>query len=235
MCARILYHEQQACSCLQVLTQIKAMRERSWCHAAIAIRMLFAPVGMSAAASQGRFGQGFFDAVATLIVAEIATLAHVLHCLSDSFDKLAKQTWTEDTFEAAVKTAKDALPTARVPTASAFKLDLAPFDKALEDALGAPPPLKLLLALLRTAPWRLCDTVISYCKEKRVRAVAAHRGIACAMLDRVAAAVQPLHAALFPAGSMGPCVVEAEGEQLPAAAPLPDEAVRILEVRRPAC
>ena len=213
-----------------MLTELSPITERVWCHTAIAIRTLFPAPNQPANEVHPR--PQFFTAVALLLNHNRASLSHVLHCLAEPFSKLAT-TWTGAAFDAAMTTASANDPPRHAPSAAAFKIDLAPRDLALEAQLGAPAPVQLLLAVLRAASWPTCATLIDYFAECKVAAVAAHRAIALALLDRVQKGIAEQHARLFAQGAMGPCLLDAA--ELPQAEPFGDEVLAISEARPPFC
>jgi hypothetical protein len=217
-----------ACA-VQVLCELPPIRERAWCHAAISIRVLFPPAAKAgAAASAPHLQPPFFDALAALLARGRASLAHVLHCLSVAFADLAN-TWTAATFDGAMKAAAKREPKRTLPAAADFRIDLTACDVELTKALGAPPPVQLLLVVLRAAPWPLCATLIGYFGDKKVTNVAAHRDVALALLARVESGTEEAHRRLHPDGALGRCVLDSA--QPPPAEPLPEDVVSALEVR----
>jgi hypothetical protein len=203
------------------------MHEPAWLQAAVAVRLLFPPPGVT---PPPRPGRAFFEAVAILLSRSLLALPHILHALSNSFSDLAK-VWTGATFDAAMKTAASLEGPMRAPTATGLQIDLSTRDCELERALGDPLPLLLLMACIRRAPWTICATLISFFAEQKILSLPAHRGVGFALLDRVATAIKPMHAVIAPRGSLLPGLLGGPEVEMPKAQALPDEAVLILEVR----
>jgi hypothetical protein len=213
---------------LQVLLALPAMSEPAWLQAAVAIRLLFPPPGVTPAPHPG---PPFFDAVATLLAQNLLTFPHLLHALSGSFSELSASVWTGTTFDAAMKSVANLEPPMRAPTATGLQIELSTRDCELERSLGHPPPVLLLLSCIRLASWATCTVLIDYFAERKVLKVAAHRAVGLALLERVAAAVAPMHEVIAPNGPLSPGLLGRGGAQLPKAQALPDEVVQMLEVR----
>jgi hypothetical protein len=200
------------------------MKKGRWCPECIALRIRYAGEG------DARLRAGFYDMLAVLILNDKVDLSSVLALIIQSLEDLNAAFQPGKMAKAAAQ-ARETEPRMHLPTADAFHLSLAKRDATLMAAVGTPPPVHLLLALLRCSTWAKTRQTWRFLQRSAGGQLVAHRAVGLALLQYLHDALQEPHACIMPHGALGESSLSPRNlGRLPVAEPLSDEVMELLEV-----